>query len=176
MTIIRQGSLFGLQELYDLEPTQRFEAIFSTIDINQIFAVVTKKSRFGRPIKLNYAAMIYSLDAIITERIPFTKDLVRRLRNDMKFRLDCGFLVSDSIPSEAAFSRMVTVISESNVLESVPETLLLQAITEGLSMMIRLLQTLAILNLVIKHPKKRRNQTTSPKNEVAKQKLNENNG
>ena len=27
MTIIRQGSLFDLQELYDLEPTQRFEAI-----------------------------------------------------------------------------------------------------------------------------------------------------
>jgi transposase len=33
MTIIRQGSLFDLQELYDLEPTQRFEAIFSAIDI-----------------------------------------------------------------------------------------------------------------------------------------------
>ena len=61
MTIIRQGSLFDLQELYDLEPTQRFEAIFSAIDIDQIFAVVTKKSRFGRPIELNYAAMIYSL-------------------------------------------------------------------------------------------------------------------
>ena len=28
MTIIRQGSLFEIQELYDLEPTQRFEAIF----------------------------------------------------------------------------------------------------------------------------------------------------
>ena len=39
MTIIRQGSLFDLQELYDLEPTQRFEAIFSTIDIDPIFAV-----------------------------------------------------------------------------------------------------------------------------------------
>ncbi len=61
MTIIRQGSLFDLQELYDLEPTQRFEAIFSAIDIDHIFAVVTKKSRFGRPIELNYAAMIYSL-------------------------------------------------------------------------------------------------------------------
>ena len=26
MSIIRQGSLFGIQDLYDLEPTQRFEA------------------------------------------------------------------------------------------------------------------------------------------------------
>jgi len=131
MTIIRQGSLFGLQELYDLEPTQRFSAIFSAIDIDPIFAVVTKKSRFGRPVELNYAAMIYSLVARISERIPFIKDLVKRLKNDMIFRLDCGFLVSDTVPSEAAYSRMVTIISESNILEQVKESILFQAITEG---------------------------------------------
>jgi transposase len=130
MTIIQQGSLFDLQELYDLEPTQRFEAIFSAIDIDPIFAVVTKKSRFGRPVKLNYAAMIYSLVARISERIPFIKDLVKRLKNDMIFRLDCGFLVPDSIPSEAAYSRMITIISESSVMEKVQEALLHQAITE----------------------------------------------
>jgi transposase len=131
MPIIRQGSLFGLQELYDLEPTQRFEAIFSAIDIDPIFAVVTKKSRLGRPVELNYAAMIYSLVARITERIQFIKDLVRRLKNDIMFRLDCGFLVSDTIPSEAAYSRMITIISESDVLEKVQESLLHQAISEG---------------------------------------------
>src|SRR3954462_11173095 len=75
--------------------------------------------------------MIYSLVARITERIPFIKDLVKRLKNDMIFRLDCGFLVSDSVPSEAAYSRIITIISESNVLERVQETLLHQAITEG---------------------------------------------
>ena len=98
MTIIRQGSLFGLQELYDLEPTHRFEAIFSAIDIQPIFAVITKKSRFGRPVELSYAAMIYSLVARLTERIPFIKDLVKRLKNDMIFRLNRGFLVSDTVP------------------------------------------------------------------------------
>ena len=40
MTIIRQGSLFDLQDLYDLEPTQRFEAILSAIDINPILVVL----------------------------------------------------------------------------------------------------------------------------------------
>lgn len=130
MPIIRQESLFDIQDLYDLEPTQRFEAIFSTIDIDPIFVVVTKKSILGRPVELNYAAIIYSLVARLTERIPFIKDLVKRLKNDMIFRLDCGFLVSDSVPSEAAFSRMITLISESNVLEKVHETLLHQAITE----------------------------------------------
>ncbi|MFC0477109.1 transposase [Robertmurraya beringensis] len=131
MTIIRQGSLFDIQELYNLEPTHRFEAIFSAIDIEPIFAVVTKKSRFGRPVELNYAAMIYSLVARLTERITFIKDLVKRLKNDMIFRLDCGFLVSDSVPSEAAYSRMVTIISESSILEEVNNALLQTAISEG---------------------------------------------
>ena len=45
----------------------------------------------------------------------------------MIFRLDCGFLVSDTISSEAAYSRMVTIFSESNVLEEI----LYQAMTEG---------------------------------------------
>lgn len=92
---------------------------------------MTKKSRFGRPVELNYAAMIYSLIARLTERIPSIKDLVKRLKNDMIFRLDCGFLGSDTVPLEAAYSRMVTIISESNVLEKVQEIILSQAITEG---------------------------------------------
>jgi transposase len=131
MSIIRQESLFDLQDLFDLEPTQRFEAIFSSIDVEPILIVVSKKSRFGPPVKLNYAAMIYSLVARITERIPFINNLVDRLKNDFIFRLDCGFLVSDDVPSEASYSRLITQISESNVLEHVQETLLLQAISEG---------------------------------------------
>ncbi|MCM3442928.1 hypothetical protein [Metabacillus halosaccharovorans] len=37
MPVIRQGSLFGIQDLYDLEPTQRFDAIFTSylIEIHQ---------------------------------------------------------------------------------------------------------------------------------------------
>jgi transposase len=75
--------------------------------------------------------MIYSLVARITERIPTIKDLIRRLKNDYIFRLDCGFLLSDMVPSEASYSRMLTKISEKNVLGQVQETLLLQAISEG---------------------------------------------
>jgi transposase len=131
MPIIRQESLFDMQDLYDLSPTQRFEAVFSSVDIEPIFDVVAKKSHLGRPVQLNYAAMIYSLIARITERIPFIKDLVSRLHYDLMFRLDCGFLVSDEVPSEAAYSRMITLISESNVLEQVQEQLLVQAMKEG---------------------------------------------
>ena len=131
MSMFRQGSLFDLQELYDLEPNQRFEAVFSTIDVSSIVHQVWKKSMYGAPVQLNYAAMIYSLVARKLERIPTIKDLIRRLKNDYIFRLDCGFLLSDTVPSEAAYSRLITKISESNVLEDAQETLLLQAITEG---------------------------------------------
>ena len=176
MTIIRQGSLFGIQELYDLEPTHRFEATFSAVDIDPIFAVVTKKSRFGRPVELNYAAMIYSLLARITERIPFIKDLVKRLQNDMIFRLDCGFLVSDTVPSEAAYSRMITIISESNVLEKLKKPFFIKPLRKALLRMILLPLMRHTLKQKIRLLRRRKNQKLNPKSVVVNPKRNENNG
>lgn len=131
MPIIRQGSLFGIQDLYDLEPTQRFDAIFSTIDMDSAILAVSKKSWLGAPTALNYAAMIYSLVARIVERIPTIKDLVKRLKNDMIFRLECGFLVSDKVPSQASYSRLIERLSDIEVLEGIKDSILLQAIEEG---------------------------------------------
>ncbi len=131
MPIIRQGSLFTLEELFDMEPTHRFDAIFSTININPLIRVVSKKSSYGAPVQLNYAAMFYSLVARITERIPTIKDLIKRLKNDFIFRLDCGFLLSDEIPSEASFSRFIRKIKEANILQEMNQDLIIQAIEEG---------------------------------------------
>lgn len=131
MPIIRQESLFDMQTLFDLEPTHRFNAILSVIDIHPILDVVMKKSRYGPKQSLNYSAMIYSLIIRVTERIPFIKDLVKRLTTDLRFKVDCGFLVSDEIPSEASYSRMITAISESDALEIVQDILISQAIAEG---------------------------------------------
>ena len=131
MTIIRQPSLFSIQELYDMEPTQKYNAIISAIDIDAIYYEVSKKSRFGAPTELNYAAMIVSVFIRYVERIPTIKDLIKRLDNDIAFKLNCGFLVSDAIPSEASYSRLLTKLSESNILESIQEKLILQAVAEG---------------------------------------------
>jgi transposase len=65
MSMFRQGSLFDLQELYDLEPTQRFEAVFSTIDIHPLFHKISKISCYGAPVQL---------------------DLIKRLKHDYIFR------------------------------------------------------------------------------------------
>lgn len=131
MPIIRQESLFSIQDLYDLEPTQRFEAIFSTLDMDSAIYAVSKKAWLGAPTELNYAAMIYSLVARLIERIPTVKDLVKRLKHDIIFRLECGFLVSDDIPSEASYSRLVSRLSGSDVIKNMNDTILLQAINEG---------------------------------------------
>src|SRR5690625_2233314 len=131
MTIIRQETLFGIQELYEMEPTHRYEAIISAIDLDKIYYEVNKKSRLGAPVELNYAAMIITIFIRYVERIPTIKDLIKRLNDDFVFKLNCGFLVSDKTPSEAAYSRLLTKLSESNVLEKVQETVVRQAIDEG---------------------------------------------
>src|SRR5699024_1128038 len=131
MTIIRQTSLFSIQELYDMEPTQKYEAIISAIDLHKIYREVMKKSLVGAPEELNYAAMIISIFIRYVERIPTIKDLVKRLNHDIAFKLDCGFLVSDAIPSEASYSRLITKLMHSDVLEKAQEKVVEQAIEEG---------------------------------------------
>lgn len=131
MTIIWQMSLFGIQELYDMEPTQNYEAIISAIDLDAIYHAVTKKSRLGAPEELNYPAMIISLFVRYIERILTKKDLIKRLEDDIAFKLNCGFLVSDDVPSETSYSRLVTKLEETNILEKELEKVILQAIKEG---------------------------------------------
>ncbi len=90
--------------------------------IEPILAAVANQSIYGEPTELNYVAMIHALVARIVERIPIIKGLVKRLQYDFMFHLECGFLFSDGIPSEASFSGFTQKLNESNVLKTVPKT------------------------------------------------------
>src|SRR5690606_24634326 len=127
----RQRCPFGLQGLKVLEPTLSFDTIFSGIVIETLIPSLSTRSRVVGTVYLNKRASAYSIIDRICEILTFIKDIVKRHRNDTVLRLDFGFLVSDTSPSEAAYSRMITIISESNVLEEVQEILIHQAITEG---------------------------------------------
>ncbi len=131
MPIIRQDNLFDMHELFEMEPTHRFNAIFSTIDLAPLLRIFDKKTHRGAPRELNYGAMIYSLIARVVERIPTIKLLVKRLKQDPFFRFDCGFLLSDDVPSEASYSRMIAAISETDALSKVQDVLVALAIQEG---------------------------------------------
>lgn len=134
MTIIRQMSLFGVQELFEMEPTHRYDAIISALNLDKMYHAVSKKTHLGAPEDLNYPAMIISVFIRIVERIPTIKDLVKRLKEDIAFKLNCDFLVSDPIPSEASYSRLITKLEESNILKVVQEQVIIQAIAEGFIM------------------------------------------
>ena len=99
-----------------------------------IYYEVMKKSRRGAPETLNYPAMIITLFIRYVERIPTIKDLIKRLNHDIAFKLDCGFLVSDNVPSEASYSRLIDNLEDSNVLEIVQEKIIEQAIEDGFIM------------------------------------------
>lgn len=131
MTIVKQMRLFDIQELMDMESSRRFDAILSTFNLQPIFQLFRKTTMYGAPRELNYGAMIQSLVIRMVERIPTIKDLVKRLKYDLIFRLDCGFLLSDSVPSEASYSRMVDVISQSDVFVGMNDDLIRTAFTEG---------------------------------------------
>lgn len=130
MSIVRQESLFSMQILFDLEPTQRYDEIFSAIDIHPLLRIVEKRSNLGRPVELNYPAMVQALVVRIVERIPEIQLLVERLKKDILFKHDCGFLISDPVPSEASFSRMISKIQETAVLEEINSQIILDAINE----------------------------------------------
>ena len=99
-----------------MQPTQKYDSIISAINVNLIHEKVSKQSRLGAPTELNYPAMIISIFIRYVERIPTIKDLIKRLNDDIAFKLNCGFFVPDVIPSEASYSRLLGKLSESNIL------------------------------------------------------------
>lgn len=42
-------ALFSIQDLYDMEPTDRYDAIISVIDLHRIYTKVGKTSLLGAP-------------------------------------------------------------------------------------------------------------------------------
>ncbi len=83
----------------------------------------------GAPVELNYGAMIVSYLIRYVEKIPTIADLVKRLERDLAFKLNCGFKVSDSIPS--SYSRLLTKLSDSDILERSQKAVIHIAISEG---------------------------------------------
>lgn len=131
MFYIRQQSLFSLEEILETSPRESYPLILNALDITPLLKIVSKKALFGAPTQLNYPAMIYSLIIRVIERIPTIKDLRKRLKNSLEFRFDCGFTLSDSVPSEASYSRMIQKIKDSSALTESQNKLVYQAFQEG---------------------------------------------
>jgi transposase len=131
MYIIRQEELFSFEELMNMQSESKYAAILDHLPLEKILQAVNKKHRRGRPESVNSRAMIYSLVIGKMEHIPFVKDIVRRLSTNAEFRKLCRFTGSNSVPSEASYSRLITKLHQCGVLGEVQDHLVIQSISEG---------------------------------------------
>ncbi|MGA4516275.1 hypothetical protein ACPA0F_03250 [Solibacillus silvestris] len=57
MTIVKQISLFDIEELFEMESSHRFDGIFATFDVQPIFQLFSKKTLHSTPRASNYGAI-----------------------------------------------------------------------------------------------------------------------
>lgn len=172
MSYIRHESLFTLQELYRMEQKDRFREIFATVDLTPILRLVRKTSRFGAPVEVNYRAMVYSLIVRILECIPTIKDLIRRLQSVILFRMDCDFMLSESIPSASSYSRLIQKLSDSHARKRCRHSFYTKLWQKGFLQTIRLPSTRHISKRVIKPLPRKRYSSLYPKSVNVNPRLN----
>lgn len=131
MYSIQQQELFSFQQLLEIKPDDRYAPILEHLDFSSVLQRLGKQSRLGPPQTLNFPAMLYSLLIAKIERMDFVKDIVRRLKRSVEFRMQCRFTGSDATPSEASYSRLIRALNEHQLLEMVQDGLVLDAISEG---------------------------------------------
>lgn len=131
MYCIRQTELFSFEQLLEMKPEDKYNEILKHLDLTSVLLKLSKTSNLGRPQSLNYAAMVYSLLLAKMERMEFVKDIVRRLRSSLEFQIQCRFTGSDSVPSEASYTRLIKALHEKKLIESSREQLVFNAIQEG---------------------------------------------
>jgi len=123
--------MFSFQQLLDMKSEDKYNSIFENLPVPQLLRSVGKSTNRGRPVALNFTAMIYSLLIAKMERMEFVKDIIRRLRTSEEFRLQCRFTGSDRLPSEASYSRLIKSLEQRGVLEKIQDLLVQEAVHEG---------------------------------------------
>lgn len=130
MSIVLQPTLFDIDYLLELDVNERYTEIFSPINFGPILRLFQKDSEVGAPITVNYEACFRAIVVRYIEGIDTMKALVRRLKDDLKFKLSVGFLYSQQVPSEATFSRIFQVLSQDVYSMTVLNEALLHAIND----------------------------------------------
>jgi len=108
--ILLQNPLFSFEEILSLEPEERLQNIFVTLDElpfhdNRNFFQRGPKGYSSKVMLRAFLAMkIYSIPTVVL--------LIERLQSDLKFRYSCGFSLSGRIPSEATFSRFLARLAK----------------------------------------------------------------
>ena len=115
--------MFSLQEILDLEPKTKYHYIFKEINVYPAVKILTNQFNKGAN-GYNKANIVRAFIAKQIEGISNTSALRRRLKDDLRFRISCGFKVSKSIPSVSTLCRSFKKLSDTNALDKIYNQLL----------------------------------------------------
>lgn len=130
--IYRQNTMLTLDQVIEFQPLTKLQAILSFIDysvMNETFK--THSSKRG-PKGFTNDSLLIALIAMQIDKIPTIKALVKRLKTDPVLRVTCGFESIGKTPSQATFSRFITKLSATNVVEKTFHRMVIRAKTLGL--------------------------------------------
>lgn len=126
-----QPPLFSFEQILELQPKNRLQAVFSTLNLEPVLQLLKPESKFG-PKGYPREAMLRSLIAKQLEAIPNIAKLVERLRTDPSFRYHCGFNAFGTVPSEATFSRFIAKLEKTGAIELLFEQTVAQGRADGI--------------------------------------------
>jgi transposase len=125
-----QPPLFSFEQILELQPKNRLQAVFATLNLGPALQLLKPESKFG-PKGYSREAMLRSLIAKQLEAIPNIAKLVERLRTDPSFRYHCGFNAFGTVPSEATFSRFIAKLEKTGAMDLLFEQVVTQGRSDG---------------------------------------------
>ncbi len=112
---IRQEIILSFEEIEKFSPPTKLELILSQMDLSDIMSQLESQDVRIGPRGYCKRAMLYAMVARIIEKIPTVKSLCDRLRDDARFRYNCGFDPYQPPPSQATFSRFMKQLEETDI-------------------------------------------------------------
>jgi len=113
---ILQQNLFSFEEWIKMEEGDRLKLFFSELDLRPYVKMLNPSSPQGRKPIDREAILRAFLVAPQLGIDTFTK-LYQRLKNDLKFRYQCGFPLVEDPPSVSVFSRVFSQIKNQGIAE-----------------------------------------------------------
>lgn len=130
--IYRQNTLLTLDQVIEWQPLTKLQAILTFVDFSVMNETFKTYSSKRGPKGFTNESLLTSLIAMQIDKIPTVKALVRRLKTDPVLRVTCGFEAIGRTPSAATFSRFITKLSTTNILEKTFQRMVLRAKALGL--------------------------------------------
>ena len=128
---IRHNPLFSFDTLMQYQPKTRLAMVFESIDLHPCLKALPEKSIRG-PKGYNSSALIKAFLAMRLCSIPTVTSLVERMKSDLLFCYDCGFSMTQSVPSSATFSRFFQKITDTEGLQELFSSLVDTACADDL--------------------------------------------